>query len=354
MLPRLPSRATSNRSESSLLRAATCLLGALSFLAIASAPAGCSSAGSPGKAPAHTAAKTGISTLNVILLPGRNPPTGIGGIQGSYHGCSGQTDGTSWVLDTSGNFGFMEGLTGLSGPSVDLNDGACALQVDSINTASTAYASANLPTALVFTGPSVTPNTYLETAVGFVDPKEDAGNSLSFYANAESTVTDATGAFVLTLLVGDSPSAGSSSATATVSVVSGSVSSVGDVQAPNYTVGFSLLTLEDGLTGVVGTVSGDISFVVNAQITQAAEAVNVFNGGDLSTASFAQIDALWQATDFSALAANDGSIYIPGQYFLNVGDQLPKTSSAVFQHVDGASHVATYDVIAITFLPSGS
>jgi hypothetical protein len=327
-------------------------LGAVSVLALVGAPSGCSSAGSSSsKAPAHTAVQTVTSTVRVVNdIHAQISASGVLGIEGSYHSCAGQADGTSWVLDTAGNAGFMEDLTGLAAPSVELNDTNCALQIDSINTSSIGYTSTDQPTALVFTGPSATPNAYLANAVGFDNPSLDAGNSLSFYANAQSTITAASGSFALTILVGDGPNAGSSSTTATPSVVTGSVSPVADVPVPNYTTDFSSFVLQDDFNGVVATVSGTVNLDFG---TQAGETYLAFPGEDLSTDAFAQVDALFNAgvDGDTAIPTGNDTVSVPATSLLAVGNQLPETSSIVVRHIDSTSNVTTYEVLAVTFNP---
>jgi hypothetical protein len=160
------------------------------------------------------------------------------GIEGSYQGCAGQTNGSSWVLDTAGNAGFMEGLTGLIAPSVEMND-TCALQIDSINTSSTGYTSTDLPTALVFTGSGAAAGAYLGSPVGFDDPNQDAANALSFYANAQSTVVDSSNTFVLTVVVGDDANVGTS--TTIAELCTGDLSDIG---SGDFEVSFTLQTTQ--------------------------------------------------------------------------------------------------------------
>jgi hypothetical protein len=320
-------------------------MGGLSILAIA---VGCSSTESStaNKAPAHAATGTVKAAFHVVTegVPPINAAAVVG-IIGSYHGCADQSDGGgSWVLDTADNVGAMETLTGLVAPSIELNDTNCTLQIDTIDANGTLYSGSGL----VFTGPTATANTYLATAVGF-DAPEDAGGALTFYANAQSTVTNAASNFSLTLLIGNQPNTGSSSATATAAVVTGSLS-VSNVAAPNYTVDLTGFSLQDDAHDTVAATAGTINLDVGSQ---SGELYETFKGSDLSTSDFATIDSMFSTGSTGAIGipAGGATVAITASSLVAVGDTLPETSTIVVQHVDSASQVATYEVLAITFNP---
>jgi hypothetical protein len=283
-----------------------------------------------------------VPTLRVIGgAKAQITASSVVGIIGSYQGCTNESG--SWVLDTTGNAGVMETLTGDAAPSVELNDVNCTLQIDSINTSTTGYTSAGLN----FTGTgAAAANTYQTAAVGF-DAPADAGGALSFYANAQATVTNASAAFALTVIVGDDPNIGSSNTTATTAVVTGSVSSVNDVPAPDYATDLSSVTLQQDVNGLAVTVSGTVNLDF---VSQAGENYETFQGQDLSTSSFATIDGLWNGNIGSETAiTGTGTVSIPTTAFVSIGDQLSETSTVVVQHMDSASQVPTYEVSAITF-----
>lgn len=131
------------------------------------------------------------------------------GISGLYVGCEGQSNDEEWVLDTPGNAGVLEASQSASAPSVRYGDGACILQIETVWTSTTSYFSTESPTSLQFV-PNDSTSPYAQSPVAFDDQNE----SLAFYANAESSVTDSSGDFTVTLTISADPNEVSSPTTA--------------------------------------------------------------------------------------------------------------------------------------------
>jgi hypothetical protein len=340
------------------------ILGTVSILAMA-VGAGCSS--SPSNAPATAAARTVTPTLRVVSI--QKPQVAantVVGVLGSYqNGCQGQANGNPWILDTAGHAGAMEGF-GLSGspsaPSVVLDDSNCELEIDAIYVSATAIYSSTGATStgsseqLDFTGPAASAGSYLSSSVAF----DDSDSTLAFYANAESSVTDASGNFQLTLLMSSDPSESSPSpVVATAQLISGDDGgvNVSNVAAPDYSTDFSNLTLGDNASCTATTVSGTINLDLN---TTAGTSYFVFynpaddsdeSGIDFTT--FAGVDSAWQGFVNSDATSITGTppVQIPASEFVQTGDTLGsnEVSYIVVQNLDPSSNVPSYEVITVTF-----
>jgi hypothetical protein len=329
-----------------MIRNAKSILGTVSILAMVGV-SGCSSAPSTSNAapPPRSTAKTVSPVMHVLTTPKvQITSSQVIGVIGSYTGCTGQS-ATQWVLDTGGNAGVMEGKTGLVAPTIELDDANCVLSITTISSSSDGY-TVDKSSSLPFTGPGVAANAYLATAAAFDDPNN--GGALGFYANAQSTITNGTANFSVTLLLGDDPNIGSTSTTALAQTVTGSLS-VSDVLPPTYTTDLTAFTLDDDVSGIASTESGTITLDSGAQ---AGQNYQIFHGQDLSTDDFAQIDAAWNANITNNIGMSAGNVSVnPASLVIagppGTGDQLPLTSTIVIQNV--VSGVPAYQLIAITF-----
>jgi hypothetical protein len=333
------------------------ILGAVSILAMVGV-AGCSSSAvsSSSKASAH--AQTVTPILHVVTDAKTQIAAGsIVGIEGSYVGCTGTP--SQWVLDTAGNAGQMEtAYPGLAAPQVDLNDTNCTLEIDGISTGgvaaytSTGQTSTGATEQLDFTGTAETGivvNQYLPSSVAF-----DNGGTLAFYANAQSTVIDATANFGLTLLISADPTTASGGVTAVVSTITGSLNSASNVPAPDYGVDTSGVTLNDDVNCIVtSSLAGNVT--LTGPTSTAGQNYQVFQAPDMTGDTFAQLDANWNANTANNVAISGGGpVSVPVTSLISVGSSMATafTANIVVQNLDAASQVPSYEVILVTFTAS--
>jgi hypothetical protein len=183
------------------------ILAASSLVAIVAAAVACSSSSSTSRATEPTL-KPALRVVGGVHA--QIAAAGVIGVSGLYVGCEGQSNDEEWVLDTPGNAGVLEASQSASAPSVRLGDDNCVLQIETVWTsASTSYFSTESPISLQF-GPHDPTSPYPASSVAFDDQDE----SLAFYANAQSSVTDSSGDFTVTLMISADPNETSTSTAA--------------------------------------------------------------------------------------------------------------------------------------------
>jgi hypothetical protein len=121
-----------------------------------------------------------------------------------------------------------------------------------------------------------------------------------------------------------------------------------DAPAPDYTTDLSNLVVKNDFGAKVTSLSGTVDLDFH---TIGGDAYLTFHGQDLSSSTFAQLDALWTAgaSGAIAIAEDAGTVAVAASSLVNVGDTLPETSSVVVMRNEGG--VNTYQALAVALAP---
>lgn len=159
----------------------------------------------------------------------------IESINGTYTGCTNRTG--TWSLEVTSGSTLDHAVL-----SVIKGDVSCALALTEIRTTSLGLLSASMPMSL---------GTAFGTARSF-------GSPIKFYANVMVGSVNFASNFSLTLVYSDDLAAVTGINTASFATVNASSAAAQGVNAPNYTLDLTGVTVLTDVSGVTSTVSGNV------------------------------------------------------------------------------------------------